>query len=381
MEKILIVDDNPKNIQLLGNILSEKNYEIEYAQDGLEAVEIVESEDFDLILMDVMMPEMDGYEACKKIKAMKSKSEIPLIFITAKIDSDSITRGFDVGGVDYITKPFNASELIARVETHIALKISRDKIKGMNKELKKKVEERTRALRESNIKLDKANKELEDLDVAKNDFLHIISHEIRTPLNGILGFIDLIKTESEDESILEMVDALDKSSKRLEDFSFNALDISNIYTKGDEVLTKEKISVRETIEDMLTALRFENKTINPIFETKLDSGFINCDVHYFQKCFKIIISNALSHSLASNPVTISGKKDENSYIISVKDTGKGFPDLLTKKGIKAFNSSEHVDHNPGLDLYLCKLIIEAHNGTISLKNENGGKVEITIPCN
>jgi sigma-B regulation protein RsbU (phosphoserine phosphatase) len=128
MKRILVVDDNPKNIQVVSNILSKENYEIEYAQNGEEAVEIVEEEYFDLILMDVMMPKMDGYEACGKIKAMSLKSGIPVIFLTSRTDADGIAKGFKSGGVDYIFKPFNVEELLARVKTHIALKDAREEL-------------------------------------------------------------------------------------------------------------------------------------------------------------------------------------------------------------------------------------------------------------
>lgn len=146
MGQILIVDDNPKNIQLLGNILSDQKYEVEYAMNGIEAIEAVDMEDFNLILMDVMMPEMDGYEACQRIKEMERKSEIPIIFITAKTDVSSIQRGFEVGGVDYIAKPFESQEVLARVKTHLELKEAKDKLKNQNEILERKVEERTRDL-------------------------------------------------------------------------------------------------------------------------------------------------------------------------------------------------------------------------------------------
>ena len=114
------------------SILTENEYEVEYALDGFEALELVKSEDFDLILMDVMMPQMDGFETCKKIKDMDEKSEIPVIFITPKNDAESIEAAYTAGGVDYVQKPFNAMELLARVKIHIELKKSREKLKMLD---------------------------------------------------------------------------------------------------------------------------------------------------------------------------------------------------------------------------------------------------------
>lgn len=121
MARILVVDDHPKNIQVIGNILSLDKYEIEFARDGIEALGKIKRGDFDLILLDVMMPILDGFEVCKKIKQLEGKASIPVIFVTAKTDHESIKKGFEVGAVDYITKPFIAEELLQRVKTHVEL--------------------------------------------------------------------------------------------------------------------------------------------------------------------------------------------------------------------------------------------------------------------
>ena len=122
---ILVVDDEPKNIQLLGGLLKEKGYDVEYATSGQGAIDWIYSNNFDLILLDIMMPEMDGYDVCRKIKSDKTISHIPVIFLTAKTETDDIVKGFEVGGSDYITKPFKTPELLARVKMHVEMKILR----------------------------------------------------------------------------------------------------------------------------------------------------------------------------------------------------------------------------------------------------------------
>lgn len=134
--KILIVDDNPKNIQVLANSLSNEEYEIEYTTNGYDAIEWVNKEMFDLILLDIMMPEIDGYETCLKIKENPLLKDLPIIFITANTDVESIVKGFDHGAVDYITKPFNAKELLARVNTHLELQNSKKEVKDLYANLK-----------------------------------------------------------------------------------------------------------------------------------------------------------------------------------------------------------------------------------------------------
>lgn len=122
---ILIVDDEPKNIQLLGSLLKEKKYEVEFATSGEETIEWIYSKPFDLVLLDIMMPGLDGYDVCAKIKSDITKKHIPIIFLTAKTESEDIVKGFEAGGSDYITKPFKTPELLARVKMHAEMKMLR----------------------------------------------------------------------------------------------------------------------------------------------------------------------------------------------------------------------------------------------------------------
>ncbi len=135
---ILIVDDNPKNLQILGNYLRKEGFKVEFALDGKSALDWIKRSEFDLILLDIMMPGMDGFEVCKIIKSDPDKQKIPIIFLTAKVDSESIINGFDLGAVDYVVKPFNQKELIARVRTQIEIKKNRDEIARNLSEIKHK---------------------------------------------------------------------------------------------------------------------------------------------------------------------------------------------------------------------------------------------------
>ena len=126
---ILIVDDVPANIQVVAKILKEEGYQLAFAKSGKAALELTEKGEFDLILLDVMMPEIDGFEVCKRFKENPITKDIPVIFLTAKVDTESIVKGFEVGAMDYVTKPFNGTELLARVKTHIELSYSRKELK------------------------------------------------------------------------------------------------------------------------------------------------------------------------------------------------------------------------------------------------------------
>ncbi|MCP4693029.1 MAG: diguanylate cyclase [Desulfobacterales bacterium] len=142
---ILIVDDNPQNLQFVGNLLLENEYEPAVTMNGSQALEFLKQEDPELILLDIMMPEMDGYEVCKRIKEDSSIQATPIIFLSAKMETEDVVKGFDLGAVDYITKPFNSAELLARVETHITLRLMQKKLEEQNILLQKEISIRKEA--------------------------------------------------------------------------------------------------------------------------------------------------------------------------------------------------------------------------------------------
>ncbi|MBF0120129.1 MAG: response regulator [Desulfobacterales bacterium] len=149
--KVLIVDDTPMNIQVVANVLKTEGYQIAFAQNGKSALDKIRATEFDLILLDVMMPEMDGFQVSAKLKEEGLATKTPIIFLTAKTETESIVKGFEMGAVDYITKPFNSVELLARARTHLELKNSRDVLSEWNNNLQKKVQEQVAQIYSANI--------------------------------------------------------------------------------------------------------------------------------------------------------------------------------------------------------------------------------------
>ena len=376
---ILIVDDTPKNLQVLGNILKQENYKVEFAINGKSALDWLKREKFDLILLDVMMPEMDGYEVCEKIRSGKNEiRNIPIIFLTAKTDSESVIKGFDLGAQDYITKPFNNLELLVRVKTQIELKTNRDKLKSVNKWLENEVEKRTAELK-------KANKELFNLDNAKSEFLNIISHEIRTPLNGILGALHLLKDQVESKEMIKLVNLLNDSVDRLEKFSFMALQITSLRTNKQK-LNLQNIKIRELIEFSLIELSqtIKKQKVYIDFDKAQNEISILADYDLFIIAVSKILENAILHSPEEGKVTISTEQIDNEVVIEVRDQGKGFSEEILKNTFEAFSTgTEQINKNIGIDLTLIHLIIEAHKAKIVLINasEGGAIVKIAFPVN
>jgi two-component system, sensor histidine kinase and response regulator len=368
---ILIVDDNPQNLQVLGRLLQEKLYEIEFATNGVAALDWLNSRQFDLVLLDINMPEMDGFEVCRRIRKNDSLANLPVIFLSADNDRESILKGFEFGGQDYVTKPFDSRELIVRVKTQITLKESLENLEKLNRSLEEKVKERTIQLKEANEHLETMNKELTELDDAKAEFLNLISHEIRTPLNGMILPVEMLKDTGSSSETKELIDILDSSVKRLEKFALNALLITRLKTKPNEISRKEMDLadvLRETIEEEKT----HSETRKITLETSMQKfpGRITGDRELIKKCLLNILDNAIVFSPEGSRVHIKLYNEGESPVIEVSDNGPGLPAEILSKGPEPFTrGKDYNDMSTGIGLPMAKLIMVAHGGEISLSNK------------
>lgn len=380
---ILIVDDNPKNLQLLAKFLKEEKYEIEFAINGQAALEWLKNKKFDLILLDINMPGMNGFEVCKIIRSDSSLARLPIIFLSADTDRESILKGFEVGANDYVTKPFDSRELMARVKTQLELKHAKDQLVLVNEWLEEKVQERTRELQEANAQLEAANLELETLDIAKSDFLRIITHEINTPLNGIIGFIDILKDELQNTELFNMLQYLEISAKRLEHFSMVSMRITELSTTKRLAIKEEASlngifeSVKENIAEHIAAkginLNIEGDTSNPV---------IFGEKELIKFSFESILKNAIKYSTNGGNITISINSDSQQTSCSFIDQGIGFSTKTLNNLYQLFTPGEkHIGENKGLDLALVKFIMNAHKGEIKITNNetHGATVTLIFP--
>ncbi|CAD5956780.1 Cyclic di-GMP phosphodiesterase PA4781 [Planktothrix tepida] len=261
LANILIVDDVPDNLRVLSQVLLQQGYRVRKATNGQFALNSAQLMPPDLILLDVMMPELDGYEACRFLKADERTRDIPIIFITARDDIESKLMGFEVGGLDYITKPFDVQEVVVRVATQ--LKVSRlqkelqlqkeqleqknqqleqeisdritaqTELQNLNQELETKVEQRTQELRLRNQELISLQKKLEislkkeqSLSEMKSQLITTISHEFRTPLTVIMTSNELIKYKIEKQQTQNLdrhLNRVNESVKRIEQILNSAI--------------------------------------------------------------------------------------------------------------------------------------------------------------
>ena len=380
--KILIVDDNKTNLQVLSQCFNNTGHKITLALNGKEALEIIQNDNFDLIILDIMMPGINGFEVCSIIRNELNLS-VPVLFLSAKTDKSDVLAGFEYGAQDYLTKPFDSRELLARVNTQIELFKTRKKLSKMNTLLEAKVKERTKSLNYTNKKLFMANEKLQVLEDAKIEFLRIIAHEIRTPLNGIKGFSDLINQINESEKLSSYINRLIESVQRLEDFSTLALQITSFKLQEYQI-KNDIIDLREIIKNAI--LKWQNIIAEKHIEIKFD-GFKNPiliigenELIYNALC--IIIENAVKHTVNNSNIKIVYLESNNKHNVSICDQGAGFDQKLLINQFSLFSTADkHYNLNMGLNLPLANYIILAHNGKTVLENQTngGGIVKIILP--
>lgn len=360
---LLVVDDVQENIQVLSNILDAHGYNLVFAKNGNQAVRVAKKKLPDLILMDVTMPELDGFSACKLLKEDVSTKEIPLIFLTARNQSQDIVEGFSLGGVDYITKPFNSEELISRVKNHIELNEARELIKTQNEELKK-------------------------LNATKDKFFRIIGHDLKSPISQIIQLSDLLVNQFNDyseEEIKSFVGYMKESSittfKLLENLldwarsQTNSITFNPAFTKikciGDEcvsLLKENAIAKKITIHN----------NFNEEIEVKIDQNMISTVI-------RNLISNAVKFTNEGGTIELEANKKHDVIEISVKDNGVGMrrDDCEKLFKIESGNTSlgTNKEKGTGIGLILCREFVERHNGKIWAESEPdmGSKFTFSIP--
>lgn len=380
LSAILIVDDNPQNLQVLGKILLENKYKIEFSTSGEAALKWLKTRKFDLILLDINMPGMNGFEVCSEIRATPELNNVPVIFLSADSDRDSILKGFELGAQDYVTKPFDSRELLVRVRTHLKLKDSLEELEKFNRLLEEKVIERTSQLKESNENLEKSNIKLLNLDKVKTDFLNLISHEIRTPLNGILGPLELLKGPLYTREISDLIEMLNTSVKRLEKFSLDALMITKLKTRPGE-LKKEMVNLSNLINEAINEEKdsFLSGRIKIEKNITTITDFISGEPGLIKKCISNILNNAIRFSPDDGTILINAYTENQTVICEISDRGKGFAVEDFEKVFELFTTdNEYKDNSLGIGLPVSRMIMEEHGGSITIGNNPDGGAYVRL---
>ena len=386
---VLIVDDTPKNIQVIGSILMEQKYRISVAKNGREALKVVKDVKPDIILLDIMMPELDGFETCKQLKESPETRDIPVIFLTAKIETEDIVKAFELGAVDYVIKPFNAKELLVRVNTHLDLKYAHEKIKKSEQELQK-VNKAIKSQR------DELARTLENLKQTQSQLIESkkmaslgglvagVAHEINTPVGiGITAVSSLIedtkrmaelykKDQISRGDFKEFLQATNNSGKLIQ---------KNLERTAELVQSFKQVSVDQSTEqqrEFLLKAYLEDviRSLYPKFKRRDIDINIECDEELklnsypgvFAQIFTNLVLNSIAHGFKKEKmkgvIDILVKQEDKQLQIEYKDNGMGIPEEILPKIFDPFFTTDQ-SKGTGLGLNIVyNLVTQKLKGSI-----------------
>ncbi len=388
---ILVVDDNTTNLNVLLDYLNDQAYKVLIAPNGEQALQQLEHVRPDIILLDVMMPGIDGFETCRCLKANETTRDIPVIFMTALSDTVDKIKGFSVGGVDYITKPFQHEEVMARVKTHLTIQKLQQELQKQNAALGRYaalLESKNQELQQKNTELDEKNDQLNALNADKDKFFSIIAHDLRNPLGAMRELPQLIieNIESYDKKeLIRLISMQYDAAKNLFALLENLLTWSRIQ-RGMIPYTPQLIGMNELIYQNI-ALAQPNAvqkqvSLNNLLQKNI---VIYADYKMIDTVLRNLISNALKFTDSGGRIDISATRDDNTIEIAVADTGIGMSEENIKKLFRIDDQYRRIgtanERGTGLGLLLCKEFIEQNNGRIRVESEPGkGSIfRFTVP--
>ncbi len=344
---LLIVDDVSKNLQVLGSVLREEDYEISAAISGKQALAIAADIHPDLILLDIMMPEMDGFETCRRLKDNPSTADIPVMFLTARTDADDIVKGFALGAVDYITKPFNRQELLARVATHLALRYSQQQLRETIRD--------------------------------KDKFFSIIAHDLRGPLGSFMSIAEYV---AENIAELEINDAktlfreMQHTGKGVYVLLENLLEWSRIQL-GTIQFNAEVVDIASILERTYNLLRSQADQKQITLKVDMTHLDVVADRNMIATVVRNLISNAVKYTPRGGQisVTLMTRPEQGKVYISVQDSGVGMDEerVAGLFDITQTKSTPGTDKEKGsgLGLILCKELVALHDQSLHVESEKG----------
>ncbi len=347
---ILAVDDTPANLSLLCGILKERGYRVRPVPSGELALQAAKADPPDLVLLDISMPEMDGFEVCTRLKAEPQLRDVPVIFLTAHTEVAEKVKAFSVGGVDYVTKPFQSEEIHARVATHLSL---------------------CRQRRE----LADSYQRLSALERMRETLVHMIVHDLRSPLGAISGLLQLLKMESSlPAQAREDIAQCLASTTKMNTMITAMLDVSKFEAAAMrlELAPCDLLQItREVLSDMRGLALDRTVTVEQSSTTELLA-----DATLLARVVQNLLSNALRFTPRNGQVRIALVTAADGVRFSMTDEGPGVPeelrDRIFEKFVAVTPEAQKKGYSTGLGLAFCRMAVEAHGGAIGVEEGPGG---------
>ncbi|MBL8058190.1 MAG: response regulator [Anaerolineales bacterium] len=367
---VLVVDDEPRNLEVLTHILGTQGFQILTAEDGEEALDKARAALPDVILLDVVMPQMDGFEVCRQLKADPATLYIPVALITALRGVRERTRGAEAGADEFISKPFDSVELLTRVRSLARIKRLYDQLRAANHALEQRVAERT-------AELQRALRELRELDRLKSEFIANVSHELRTPLLHVKGTVTLLTDGALGTLTSEQMRGLhvaEEAAEQLERVVEDVIDFNEVHGR---VLDLEPVPVAEACQSAYQALlpRIQRRHVNVRLAVPSELPPVRADALALSRVIRHLLDNAVKFSPPDGLVQILAERRGEHIRISVQDQGPGIPPDERQRIFTLFyqsdGSSTRRAGGMGLGLALVRKLLTAHGTQIELESEVG----------
>ncbi|MDR0615540.1 MAG: response regulator [Synergistaceae bacterium] len=356
--RILVVDDEPVNIQVLSNLLTMRDYSVSKAYSGAEALDMISRRSFDLVLLDVMMPKMSGYEVCRRLRESYALLDLPILMLTAKNQIQDVVLGFQSGANDYVQKPFDKEELLARVSTLLELKNATSEATAANE--------------------------------AKSLFLANISHEVRTPLNAVIGLTDLLLKTPMNERQKDYTEKMLRASVTLQGLIDDILDFTKAEA-GDMKLECVPFDIKKLFDDLLVFFQGQNADSGIALDIRLDPSLppsLMGDPLRLQQVFINLVDNAYKFTEKGTVTVSAAVSDLNETDVmidfAVSDTGIGMSPGQVENIFAAFNQADNSSTRKyggiGIGLSITSQMVGLMGGKISVKSEEGRGSTFSFSC-
>lgn len=358
---ILIVDDNEVNRKLLQRMLMDKNYESICAEDGQQALDMLQTEDVDVVLLDIMMPVMDGLTTLKLLRANEKTARLPVILVSALSDSKDVVRGLELGANDYISKPVDSDIAVARVNTQLALKQLMDE-------------------REQTIQ------QMEDAQQMRERFFHMASHDLKQPVTNILMAIALLEgfTEDTDAKAHSVLETMRLSTKTMSNVINDFLDSAALQS-GEIDMHIKTVPARKPLGDVITQHMPTAYDKSITIDAADTEAHIQCDVDRYMQVMSNILSNAIKYSPARSTVRLWAQPEDNELVVYIADQGQGIPENERMKLFQPFGKLSTRptggESSHGLGLWIAQHLIRLQGGDIGVESppEGGSIFWVSIP--
>jgi signal transduction histidine kinase len=370
---VLVVDDDQRNVRLMESILRGSGYRVVKAYNGEEALHLVESERPDLLLLDVMMPKMSGFELCQRLKGRYETRLLPVIMVTALNALEDKVQALEYGADDFLSKPINKVELLAKVRSVLRVKALQDELEARKSEI------------------EAANQRLVRMQGFKDSMMQMVVHDLKNPLASIMGNIQLIQMQSVEmmtpARLAELLQRTQESARQLMRMILNILQIGKLEEQKMPLRLEPVLLhavVQENADEMMglsarDAISLENRVHPDLPAPRVDRELVS-------RVIANLLSNAFKHTPSGGRVVVDAQRDGDHITLTISDTGEGIPEDLQPRIFEKFvagdsDSTKRLLHDSGLGLTFCRLAVDCHGGRIWLKSRpgEGTTVFVSLP--